>query len=210
MTGDESMELKTLGVEPEDLDGFTIEDLADYLDADRTPPNPAIEESAGCRLALDALERLRGMTPDLRASDEAAELAADDTWVQGILAGIALDARAGRRIPLADEGLGGDLAITEGAVRGLIRAAETVVPGVLVGRCHLDGDVTEPGAPVLIRLEVGVTYGLPIPAMVERLRAEIGLRLRAHTDLVITGIDIAVHDVQLRESNADAATEGER
>lgn len=195
MTGEPDYDLKTLGVEPEELDGFTLEDLTDYLDAGRTPANPAIEESAGCRLALDALERLRALTPELLAADVAAEPATDEGWVQGILAGIALDARAGRRIPLTEEVPGVDLGITEGALRGLIRAAETAVPGVLVGRCHLDGEVEEFGAPVGIRLEVGVTFGTPIPAAIALLRAEIATRLHTHTGLTITGIDVSVRDV---------------
>ncbi|WP_187978075.1 Asp23/Gls24 family envelope stress response protein [Mycetocola sp. JXN-3] len=195
MTGEPDYDLKTLGVEPEELDGFTLEDLTDYLDEGRTPTNPAIEESAGCRLALDALERLRALTPELLAADVAAEPATDEGWVQGILAGIALDARAGRRIPLTEEVPGLDLGITEGAIRGLIRAAETAVPGVLVGRCFIDGDVEEFGVPVRIRLEIGVAFGTSIPASVELLRTEIAARLRTHTGLNVTGIDISVRDV---------------
>ena len=39
----------------EDLDGHTIEELSDYLDAGRTPVDASIEGSPGCRIALDAL-----------------------------------------------------------------------------------------------------------------------------------------------------------
>ena len=187
---------ESLGVEPEDLDGHTIEQLSDYLDSGRAPSDPSIDESAGCQIALDALERLRALTPDLIAADTAAEPEADETWVQNILAGIAVDARAGRRIPVVIDPPDVDAGITEGALRGVIRAAENTVPGLLVGSCRFDGDVTVPGEAVLIRVEVSVPYGLPIPDLVDRLRAEIGARLTAHTTLNVTGIDITVSDLR--------------
>ncbi|MGO1768767.1 MAG: hypothetical protein ACTHZX_02330 [Microbacterium sp.] len=195
MTEHDGPALDGLGLEPEDLDGHTIEELSDYLDAGRTPPDPAIEASAGCRIALDALQRLRGFTTDLVAADEAAEPEPDEGWVRGILAGITSDARAGRRIPLAPEEHDADLGITEGAVRGLIRAAEDAVPGVLVGRCRLDGDVTLPGMPIPVRVDVSVAYGARIPDAVAGIREEIAAILAAHTDLVVAAIDITVRDI---------------
>lgn len=185
-----------LSMEPEDLDGHTIEELSDYLDSGRSPADPSIDESAGCQIALDALERLRALTPELLASDTAAEPEADETWVQSILAGIALDARAGRRIPIVIDLPGSDAGITEGAVRGVIRAAENTFPGVLIGRCRFEGDVTVPGEPILVRVDVSVAYGLPILDLVDLLRAEIATRLRAHTTLNVTGIDITVSDLR--------------
>ncbi len=189
-------ELPGPGLEPEDLDGHTIEELSDYLDAGRTPVDPSIDRSPGCQIALDALGRLRALIPELLAADTAAEPAPDEGWVQNILAGIALDARAGRRIPITVPVRAADLGITEGAVRGLIRAAESAVPGVLVGKCWLDGDVTVPGEPIRVRVDVSVPYGDPIPDLADRLREEIGARLIAHTTLNVTAIDITVHDIQ--------------
>lgn len=188
-------DLPTLGVEPESLDGHTIEELADYLDAGRRPRDASIEASPGCRLALDALDRLRGLTPELIDADTAAEPAADEGWVQKILAGIALEARAGRRIPLVAPDAHADLGITEGAVRGIVRAAENVVPGALIGRCRLDGDVTAAGGSVRVRVDASVPYGGPIPDMAERLRVEIAERLRRHTALNVTAVDVTVHDI---------------
>lgn len=188
-------ELRRLGLEPEDLDGHTFEELTDYLDAGREPADPSIEGSAGCQLALDALERLRGLTPTLIAADAAASPQADAGWIDRILSGIALDARSGRRIPYSSPDPRIDLGVTEGAVRGLIRAAENDVPGVLVGRCRLDGDVTAPGAPIRIDVDASVPYGAPIPRLAERLREAIGARLAAHTELVVARIDITIHDI---------------
>ena len=93
-------ELRRLGLEPADLDGHTIEQLTDYLDAGRMPADPTIDDSAGCRLALDALERLHAVTGRLMADDEAAEAEADESWVDHVLSGIVLDARSGRRVPI--------------------------------------------------------------------------------------------------------------
>lgn len=180
----------------DDLDGHTIEELTDYLEAGRTPPDPSIEGSAACRIALDALARLHDLTPDLIAADTAAESQADDGWVRRILGGIALEARSGRRIPLAAPGPDADLVITEGAVRGLVRAAENAVPGVLVGRCRFDGDVTVHASPVRVLVDVSLRYGQPLHVATARLRAEIAERLATHTALDVTGIDITVSDVR--------------
>lgn len=184
-----------LGLEPSDLDGHTIEELTDYLDAGRSPADPSIDDSAGCNLALDALERLRLLTPALIARDEAAEPEVDQGWVQSILSGIAMDARSGRRIPLSDRDGDSDLAITEGAVRGLIRAAENVFPGILIGRCRLVGDVTDSTAEIGVDVDVSVPFGEPIVTLADRLREEIAVRLRTHTRLTISGIDITIHDI---------------
>ena len=196
MTRDDSTGSSGLGFEPEDLDGHTMDELADYLDAGRQPADPSIDASPGCRIALDALERLRRLGPALLDQDTAAEPQADESWVRSIIDGIARDARAGRRIPFRVVEPDDDLGITEGAVRGLIRSAGDAVPGVLIGRCRLDGDVTTSGAPIRIEVEASVPYGLPIARLAERLRTEIGERLRTHAELNITGIDIVVHDVR--------------
>ncbi|MGM7667670.1 hypothetical protein [Microbacterium sp. A93] len=184
-----------LGLDPGDLGGHTIEELTDYLDAGRTPADPSIDDSSGCALALEALARLRALTPELMARDAAAEPEPEPGWIQSILSGIMLDARSGRRIPLADADEASDLAITEGAVRGLIRAAENVFPGILIGRCRLNGDVTERDAPIGVEVDVSVPFGEPIVQLADRLRSEIFARLRAHTRLAVTGIDITVHDI---------------
>lgn len=184
-----------VGMEPEDLAGHSIEELSDYLDAGRTPPDPSIDESPGCLIALDALARLRELTPGLFAADIAAEPQPDENWMQGILSGIALDARAGRRIPISSPFPTADLGITEGAIRGAIRAAESSVPGIVVGKCRFDGDITVPDAATRVHVDVSVLYGEPIVDLAERLRDEVSKRLAVHTSLNVIGVDINVHDV---------------
>lgn len=191
-----SADLRRLGLEPDDLDGHTIEELTDYLEAGRAPADASIDESPGCQLALDALERLHRLGGELIDADAAAMPVVDESWVDRILGGIALDARAGRRIPYASDDESTDFGITEGAVRGVIRSAENAVAGILVGRTTIDGDVETIGAPVRIGLEVSALYGTSIPRAVESLRREVAERLRHQTDLEIASIDIAVRDVQ--------------
>lgn len=193
---EEPTEVRRLGLEPEELDGHTLEELSDYLDAGRQPPNPSIEGSAGCRIALEAMERLRGLVPVLAEADAPGDEAEGEAWVQRVLAGIALDAKAGRRIPIPAERPDGDLGITEGAVRGIVRGAERCVPGLLIGRCRLEGELAEPGAPVRVHVETSMPYGEPVPVLARRLREEILSRLAAHTELRIIGVDVHVHDIR--------------
>lgn len=195
---------RRLGLDPNELDGHTIEELTDYLEAGRQPRDPSIEESSGCQLALDALERLHGLGGDLIADDTAKAPEADAGWVDRILSGIAMDARAGQRIPFASADPDIDLGITEGAVRGLIRSAENAVPGLLVGRCRFDGEVAVPGAPVRIEIEASAFYGEPILVAAERLRTEIENRVRLHTELNVIAIDISVGDIQELSTWTDA------
>ncbi len=187
---------RLLGLGPEDLDGHTIEELSEYLEAGRLPADPLIDESAGCQIALDALERLRDLTPQLFAADTAAEPEADELWVQRILKDITLDARAGRRIPIASAAPNADAGITEGAVRGLIRSAEREVPGVLVGKCTLEGDVTRVDEPIRVSVEMSAPYGASMTTLADRLRSEIRANLVAHTTLHVTAVDIVIHDIQ--------------
>ncbi|RKQ89350.1 hypothetical protein U746_1680 [Mycolicibacterium mucogenicum 261Sha1.1M5] len=185
-----------LGLRPEDLDGVTIEQLSEYLDRERTPPDPRIEASAGCQRALDALQRIGELSPLLLDADAAAEPPAQDSWVQGVLAGIALDVHAGRRIPIAVDSPAADAGITEGALRGLVRRAERAAPGTLIGKCTFVGDITEPTAPVRVAIELSVPYGAAIHAAADAVRQEIRSLVTTHTTVALTDVDIIVRDVQ--------------
>lgn len=196
--------------DPEDLDGHTLDELVDYLESGRTPRDASIENSAGCQLALEALGRLRGLAPELLQADLQSEPEPDQAWVDRVIGGIAMDVRAGRRIPYRAPAENIDLGITEGAVRGIIRGAENSVPGLLVGRTQLHGDVTVPGEPVRIELDAAVPWGQPIAGVAGRLRAEIAERLARHTELNLTGIDIVVHDIHHMPDDAGDAAEGDR
>ncbi|MFB2581212.1 Asp23/Gls24 family envelope stress response protein [Herbiconiux sp. P15] len=179
----------------DDLDGHTIEELSDYLDAGRKPYDPSIENSPGCRIALDALVRLRSTSQLLLEAEATLEPEPDESWIGGILQNIGREARAGRRIPLSHPDPVADLGITEGSVRGLVRAASDTVDGLIVGRTALQGDVTTPGEPITVSIDATVYLGHSIPETTASLRERVATALATHTELVIEAIDITVHDV---------------
>lgn len=182
--------------DPVRLDGYTVDDLNDYLRAGRRPLDPSIELSAGCRLALDALARLHERTLELLEIESAAAPRPADGWIQGIMNRIAIEAHAGRDIPIAHPPAVGTLAMTEGAVRGMVRAAGDSVAEVIVGRCRLEGDVTVPGEPITVRIDITVRWGENLPRAAARARAAIHRRLLSHTELSIAAIDVNVQDVR--------------
>lgn len=194
-----------LSLNAEELNGHTIDELSAYLDSGRVPPDPSIDNSAGCQLALEAMERLRALSRSLLERDAQDVPRPDESWVGRILEAIAFDAQAGRRIPIRHDDPTADLAVTEGAVRGLIRSAEKDVEGVIIGRCRLDGDIVTPGAPVTVSIDVSVMWGQNIPDIVDRLRTAIARRLTTHTELTLTEVDVTVHDIhQLPRSGWDS------
>lgn len=187
-----------------DLDGHTLEELGDYLDRGMTPAESSIDSSPGCRIALRSLARLREVSASVLEVEAAAEPARSDAWITSILSRIGQEARAGREIPLgvidlpgepAWPGGDGSLSITEGAVRALIRGAGDSVRGVLVGRTRLDGDVTLPGEPITVDIDVSVFWGHNIREATDHLRAAVRSELARHTELEIAAIDITVHDI---------------
>jgi len=191
-----------LGVEPEDLDGHTLDQLADYLERGRTPTDRTIEGSPACQIALAALERLQAFGAELLEADAAAAPPSADAWIADVLSSISLDARAGRSIPLTHRAPGTDAHVTEGAIRGLIRATGDEVPGVLVGRVRLLGDVERERAEVALELDVHVRFGVPIPVAVAALRRRLLEVLPRHASFSITRIDIRVREL----SDAPATT----
>ena len=181
---------------PSQLDGHTIDELSDYLDRGRLPADPSIEASPECQIALRALERVRAISSSLFV-EEAASDSGDDSWVSRILGNISLEAHAGRDIPVTHPDPAAHLLITEGAVRGMIRAAGDSVGGVIVGRCRLDGDVTVPGNAVRVHIDASVLFGERIPVAVQRIRQAVLRELSRHTELVVSAIDVTIHDVRL-------------
>jgi len=181
---------------PANLDGHTIEELSAYLDAERTPTNFSIESSPGCQIALTALGRLRDLTQRDLETQAAAEPAPADSWVQSIMDRIALEARAGRDIPISHPSTTARLAVSEGAVRGLMRAAGDSIPGVIVGRCILHGDVTVPGEPITITVDISVAWGENLHDAADRARSAIYRQLLKHTELTLSAIHITVQDMR--------------
>ena len=181
---------------PANLDGHTIQELSSYLDAERTPTNFSIESSPGCQIALAALGHLGELTERDLERQAAAEPALSDGWVRSIMGRIALEARAGRGIPVSHPSTTGLLVLSEGAVRGLIRAAGDSIPGVIVGRCVLDGEVTVPGQAITITVDISVAWGENIPQAADRARDAIRGAFLEHSELTISAIHITVQDVR--------------
>jgi len=174
--------------------------LGGYLDRGEEPPAELVESSPENHLALAALLRVRD------AAQSLVEVEDDDEgppigWVDGILANLQREVRAGRSIPLTHPSPRAKLSVTEGAVRGLVRAAGDAVDGALIGRCVLEGDVTVPGSPIVVRLEASVFWGENIPAVAEQLRQAVAQALLQHTELRIEAIDVTITDVHLRRSS---------
>jgi len=177
------------------LDGHTLDQLSDYLDADMTPPNPEIDSSPTCQIALASLRRVRAASALLLDADAEHESALEDGWFDRILNAISLDFHAGRSIPVPNPSSSAVITTTEGAIRGLIRAAGDTVHGLLVGRCTLDGEITTQGAPIRIRVDASVYWGRPIPETATQLQEAISLALSTQTELNVTAIDVTVHDI---------------
>ena len=184
-----------VSLEPDDLDGHTIDELADYLDAGMQPADPSIDDSAACQNALAAIVRLRHSSLGSLEAAAEQEAPADESWISGVLANISLEARAGRDVPLRPAAPTERPVMTEGAIRSLVRTAGDAVPDALVARCTLEGDVTELGAPVRIVVEIAVRAGSTIQRVAADVRETVGQVLATQTDLLVEAVDVVVRDL---------------
>ena len=194
---DEAHELE---LENTDLDGHSIEELSDYLDAGRLPRDESIESSPGCLIALASLERLRNAAWALLEAEADADPERDSAWIGRLMGTISREARAGRDIPISSGDASVALSVTEGSVRGLIRAAGDDVGGVLIASCSLDGDVTRPGEPITVNIAASVAWGLSLPMLAQELRASILAALARHTELVVEGVNVTIRDIHTATS----------
>ena len=192
--------MTTPNTEANDESEDIIADLSQYLDKGESPPQELLDRSPAHQLALESLLRFRVVAGGLLQADADAEPARDDSWVSRILTNIHIEARAGRSVPLTSPMSSAEFSITEGAVRGLIRAAGDSVPGALIGRCRLDGDVTAPGTPITVAVEASVRWGQPLHAAASSIREDIARSLRRHTELSLAAIDVTITDVTLSRS----------
>lgn len=193
--GGESITSTEIPAEKEELDGHTIEELSDYLDDDCTPPDPSIDDSASCRIALIDLRRLRRLSVaflDDAVDDRPGQ---EEAWIPGILSRIGLSARAGHDLPLTPPSDSGALVMTEGALRSLVRATGDAFPGFLVGRVELVGELTSADALLSLQVDVDILHGLPIREATEGLRLAVIAALRAHTLFRIGRVNVVVRDI---------------
>ncbi|MGN6406728.1 MAG: hypothetical protein ACTHMH_00160 [Curtobacterium sp.] len=193
MTEPDPVRLDSL--EPDDLDGHTIDELADYLDAGMQPADPSIDQSPACQNALAAIVRLRQSSLGSLEAAAEQEAPADESWISGVLANISLEARAGRDVPLRPAAPTERPVMTEGAIRSLVRTAGDAVPDALIARCTLEGDVTELGAPVRIVVEIAVRAGSQIQRVASEIREAVAEVLATETDLFVESVDVVVRDL---------------
>jgi hypothetical protein len=171
--------------------GYTLDELSDYLDRGRQPAIPEIDGDAECQAVLASLERVGSLSRELVVRDEQP---LDESFLAGLLGSITRELRAGRDIPLASSDPDVEIAITEGAIRELVRAAGDSVPGVLVGSCSLElGE--QLGDELVVRLTISVLLGLPVHSAAEAVRQRVYSELLRHTQLAIGPVDVTVVDV---------------
>ncbi|WIE71189.1 hypothetical protein [Curtobacterium sp. MCJR17_020] len=190
-------------LELDDLDGHSIDELADYLDAGMQPPDPSIDGSPACQNALAAILRVRHASLGSLEAAARDEAPADESWIGGVLANISLESRSGRDVPLRAQSESERPVMTEGAIRSLIRRTGDGVPGVLVARCRLDGDVTELAAPIRVVVEVAIMSGPSIVATADLVRTGVAQALAEQTDLVVESIDVVVRDLLEPQPDTD-------
>ena len=182
--------------EPRTLNcGKTIEELSAYLAADRTPYDPSIEACPECLNALQGLTRVSQLFHDLITQDVTDLPAPRENWFEDIMTNIHREVRSGRSLPLPHPDKRVDLSLTEGAVLALIRSAGDIVPGLVIGTCHLKGNVEEPGAPVDVSVTASIVWNQPIPDATRTLRTHIYEALATHTALNVTSVNITIKDL---------------
>lgn len=193
--------------------GRRIEALSDYLDSGTSPDADHIDHCPQCQAQLAGLRSLSNAAL-LMMDDDVASAAADDTgWLDGILANLRLETRAGRSIPLssggADSGELDELSETEGAVIALVRSVGDSLGGVLIGRCRLDGDVSVAGAPMEVKINVSARYGYPLPPLAETLRDAVFAELLVETELNVTAVHVAFTDMRPPIASGSGSGSGE-
>lgn len=194
-------------LEPDDLDGHSIDELADYLDAGMQPPDPSIDGSPACQNALAAILRVRHASLGSLEAAARDEAPADESWIGGVLANISLESRSGRDVPLRPQSESERPVMTEGAIRSLIRRTGDGVPGVLVARCRLDGDVTELAAPIRVVVEVAIVSGPSIVATADLVRTGVAQALDEQTDLLVEAVDVVVRDLLEPDPDTESDTD---
>jgi uncharacterized alkaline shock family protein YloU len=175
--------------------GKTLQELSDYLTADRTPYDAAIETCPECLNELRALARVSSLSRDLIAQDAAELPPPPDTWLQAILSDIHREMRAGRDLPIGHPDPRVRISVTEGAVRALIRDVADDIDGLIVGRCEFLGAVELPGAPVHVHLTASALWGRSVPELSATLRDLVSAALSRHTELDVAAVDVTIADL---------------
>lgn len=175
--------------------GRRIEDLSDFIDSGISADAEHIAHCPQCQARLAGLRILSDAAVDLMCDDVASAADEGTGWLDGMLANLRMETRAGRSIPL-NSGPLEVLTETEGAVIAMVRAVGDSLGGVLIGRCRLVGDVAVAGAAVEVNINVSARYGYPLPSMAQELRDAVTAELLIHTELNIVAVNVAFTDLR--------------
>ncbi|MFG6404088.1 Asp23/Gls24 family envelope stress response protein [Microbacterium sp. P04] len=185
--------------------GKTLEEISDYLAADRQPYDASIETCPECLNALDSLERMGELSRSLIASDALHLPPPPASWFGRIMDVVRTEVRAGRSLPVHHPDPRVTITITEGAVRSLVRAVGDGIDGLYLGRIEIEGDAEEPGAPVEIAVTATAAWNVSMPELAAELREAVFAALAQHTDLTVTAVNVAVEDVHGWQNRKDAS-----
>ena len=175
--------------------GHSLAELSEYLDTGRIGNPEHLAQCPECQSGLASLRRLSDLGHDLLDADVTEAGSGSDDWMQAILGNLRLELRPGRSIPVRGDDPEDLLSETEGAVSALIRSIADGLPGTAAGKCRLQGDVTEPGAPITVGVEIAVVFGHPLEERAAALRRELAETLARDTELNVTAIDVTITDV---------------
>ena len=182
--------------------GHSLDELEEYLRTGQSAAEQHYQRCPECQAGLAGLRALHRLSGQLAAADTEEAGSADEPWLQSILGNLRLEMRSGRSIPLSSEYPEDTFSETEGSLLALIRAVGDDVDGATIGKCRLHGDITTPGADVMIEVNVTAFFGYPLPAMIESLRSRIAAMITTHSELNLTSVDVTVTDVHERYSPA--------
>ena len=175
--------------------GHSLAELSEYLDTGRIGNPEHLAQCPECQSGLASLRRLSALGHDLLDADVTEAGSGSDDWMQAILGNLRLELRPGRSIPVRGDDPEDLLSETEGAVSALIESIADGLPGTAAGKCRLQGDVTEPGAPITVGVEIAVVFGHPLEERAAALRRELAETLARDTELNVTAIDVTITDV---------------
>lgn len=175
--------------------GHSLAELSEYLDTGRIGDPQHLGQCPECQSGLASLRRISALGHDLLDADITDAGSGTDDWMQAILNNLSLELRPGRTIPIRADNPADTLSETEGSISALIRSIADDLPGTAAGKCRLHGDVTEPGAPITVGVELAVVYGHPLEERAAALRRQLAETLARQTELNITAIDVTITDV---------------
>ena len=175
--------------------GHSLDELEEYLRTGQSAAEQHYLRCPECQAGLAGLRSLQRLSGQLAAADTEQAGSADEPWLQSILGNLRLEMRSGRSIPLSSEYPEDAFFETEGSLLALIRRIGDDVDGATIGKCRLHGDITTPGADVMIEVNVTAFFGYPLPAMIDSLRSRIAAMISTHSELNLTSVDVAVTDV---------------